>query len=50
MPISRLGAYEQKLASRWLSAAQDRYDALAKAVDAPMLVITLLWFSVLIVP
>ena len=30
--------------------SQDRYDAFAKAVDVPMLVITLLWLPVLIVP
>jgi voltage-gated potassium channel len=30
--------------------SQDRYDAFAKAVDVPMLVVTLLWLPVLIVP
>ena len=33
-----------------MTRSQDRYDAFAKAVDVPMLVITLLWLPVLIVP
>ena len=33
-----------------MTRSQDRYDRFAKAVDTPMLVITLLWLPVLIVP
>ena len=33
-----------------MTRSQDRYDAFARAVDVPMLVITLLWLPVLIVP
>ena len=33
-----------------MTRSQDRYDAFAKAVDVPMLVVTLLWLPVLIVP
>jgi voltage-gated potassium channel len=33
-----------------VTRSQDRYDAFAKAVDVPMLVVTLLWLPVLIVP
>jgi hypothetical protein len=33
-----------------MTRSQERYDAFAKAVDVPMLVITLLWLPVLIVP
>src|SRR5580704_8801905 len=33
-----------------MTRSQERYDAFAKAVDVPMLVITVLWLPVLIVP
>jgi voltage-gated potassium channel len=33
-----------------VARTQERYDAFAKAVDAPMLVVTILWLPVLIIP
>ncbi len=33
-----------------MNRSQERYDAFAKAVDVPMLVVTLLWLPVLVVP
>ena len=33
-----------------MARSQERYDAFAKAVDVPMLVVTILWLPVLIIP
>jgi voltage-gated potassium channel len=50
MPSKTTTSNDPVRSSARATRSQDRYDAFAKAVDVPMLVVTLLWLPVLIVP